>query len=210
MMVDFKRLLVIVFIYASSAKAQGLRLTELELLYGNNYTTFLFWDSKDNYDQSYDYLTTNVFNANLNFKTGRSVVRPSFGLRNSGAKVQINNVPIEWNLNYADLSFGYLHEVFKSNRLVISPGFALYGSYLIKGDQRIGTQQFAVKDDKTFKPFDFGCHALGNLKLKVTQQIALAFEYRLNVGIQQIENNSNQTTRNLSHSFQLGLTTSIH
>lgn len=197
---------VIVFCTMHFSNAQGLKLTAIELTFGKTYSSFQFENSAGEKYGNYQYAALNNFGANFNLTADRHVLRPSLGFRQGGAKTTIETIPIDWKLNYLDLSVGYLFKVLDTERLAISPGVALYGGYLMNGEQNVGDMRFPLAETEALKPFDFGVQGIVNGCFNVNEQLAISLEYRFGYGIAQIENDLQpQTANNIYHALVLGI-----
>lgn len=197
-------LLLLVFVH--KIHAQGLTLSDIELTFGNTYSSFQFKNSAGEKVDNYQYAGLNNLGVNFNLTADRHVLRPSLGMRQGGAKTTIEGIPVDWKLNYIDLSFGYLYKALKTDRLELSPGLALYGGYLLNGDQTVGDMRFPLAETEAIKPFDFGVQGIVNARYNVNDFFAVALEYRYGYGIAQIENDIKpQTANNVYHGISLGL-----
>jgi hypothetical protein len=197
-------LLVLVFVH--KAHSQGLTFSAIELTFGNTYSSFQFKNSAGEKVGNYQYAGLNNFGLNFNLTADRHVLRPSLGFRQGGAKTTIETIPIDWKLNYLDLSVGYLFKALNTERLAISPGVALYGAYLLNGEQKVGDMRFPLAETEALKPFDFGVQGIVNGCFNVNEQLAISLEYRFGYGLAQIENDLKpQTANNIYHALVLGI-----
>jgi hypothetical protein len=186
--------------------SQDFKLKEFSIVGGKNYSTFLFHDSKGNKDKSLDVISLNTFGANASMVNGKSSIRPEFIFRQAGAKSDADGLPLSWKMNYVDLNLGYLYSVFQSNRFSISPGLALGFGYMMNGEQYIGNMRYSLVDTKALSRFDCTAHGLTNFKLQLSEDINLSLEYRIGLGIKQIEKDqTEQKTRNLFQSALLAI-----
>ena len=189
-----------------TSNAQGMALTDIELTFGNTYSSFQFKNSAGEKEGNYNYAALRNFGVNFNLTADRHVLRPSLGFRQGGAKTAIEGTPVDWKLNYLDLSVGYLYKVLNTERLEISPGLALYGGYLLNGEQNVGDMRFPLAETEAIKPFDFGVQGMVNARFNVSEQFAISLEYRFGYGIAQIENDVQpQTANNIYHALVLGV-----
>lgn len=187
--------------------AQREAVKDVELTFGNMYSSFQFRNSAGDREGGYGYAALNSFGVNLNLRSGRHVLRPCLGLRQGGAKTTIENTPVDWKLNYFDLSMGYLYKILHTDNLEISPGIALYGGYLLNGEQNIGeNSRLLMKDTGAIKSFDFGMQGIVNSRFQINDQLGFTLEYRFGYGMAQIENDLEpQTANNLYHAVILGI-----
>lgn len=198
------QLLLLFFI--SKTHAQGLTFSAIELTFGRTYSSFQFENSAGEKYGNYNYAALNNFGANVNLTADRHVLRPSLGFRQGGAITTIETIPIDWKLNYIDLSVGYLFKVLDTERLAISTGVALYGAYLLSGEQNVGDMRFPLAETEALKPFDFGVQGIVNGCFNVNEQLAISLEYCFGYGIAQIENDLQpQTANNIYHALVLGI-----
>lgn len=186
--------------YASSF-AQGLQLSEIDLVGGKTFTSFLYKDSEGSKDKTLDYTMNNSFGINFNLSAQKHVLRPELIFRQGGSKSDYAGTQLNWKLNYLDLNLGYLYRIIQTEKFEVAPGLAIGAGYLLNGDQYIGNVRYNVVDNKSLKRFDFGIQGITQFKMNITESFSLGLEYRFGMGITQIENDINaQKSRNIYHS----------
>jgi hypothetical protein len=208
-----KRLLFLISLSFISGHSfsQTLDLKGFSLVGGKNYTTFLFHDSEGNKDKTLDVVSLHSFGINASLTKGKSTLRPELLFRQAGAKSDANGLPLSWKMNYIDLNVGYLFSLLTSERFAISPGLAVGCGYMLNGEQYIGDMRYSLIDTKALSRFDFTAQAMSNFKLQLSEAINLSLEYRVGLGINQIEKDlTAQKTRNVFQSALLGIGYSIH
>jgi hypothetical protein len=189
-----------------TSNAQGMALSDIELAFGNTFSSFQFKNSAGEKEGNYQFTALRNFGVNFNLTDHRHVLRPSLGFRQGGAKTTIEGIPVDWKLNYLDLSVGYFYKALKTERLEISPGLALYGGYLLNGEQNVGEMRFQLAETKAINPFDFGVQGMVHSRFNVSEQFAISLEYRFGYGIAQIENDVQpQTSNNIYHALVIGV-----
>jgi hypothetical protein len=87
----------------------------------------------------------------------------------------------------------------------LSPGASLGLDYLTKGEQSIGSQRYNLIENKIFKRLNLGMNLFANAQFKVTETLSLLFEYRFGLGLNQIEKDADEVTRNVSNTALVGL-----
>ncbi len=189
----------------SGAKAQ-LQATEINLIGGKTFSTFIFRNSESEKDETLQYTMNNSFGINLQLESGSHVLRPEIMFRQGGAKSDFAGTALSWKLNYLDLNFGYLYKVINSDRFEVSPGVAIGAGYLLNGEQYIGTTRYTIAETKSLNNFDLGAQGIANFKAKLSESMSLSLEYRFGAGLIQIENDVNpQKSRNIYQSALLGI-----
>jgi hypothetical protein len=180
------------------SNAQQLQLTDINLLGGRNFSTFLFKDSEGNKDKTLDYEALSTFGINFNLSNGRQILRPELSFRQAGAKTDYEGIALSWKMNYLDVNLAYLVNVLNSDRFVVAPGLGLVTGYMLTGEQYIGCTRYSITDTKALRPLDFCFQGLAHFRANITENLALSLEYRFGLGMTQIENDINaQKSRNL-------------
>ena len=194
------------FIFAFGSLSQGLKLNQISLMGGKNFSSFRFRDSDGNKDKTLDFVALNSFGINANFSANKHILRPELMLRQAGAKSDINGTALSWLMNYLDLNVAYLYSFLQTERFSVSPGLAVGFGYMQSGEQYIGTMRYSLVSTKALSRFDCGLQGITNFKAQISENINLSFEYRFGMGITQIEKDvTPQKTYNIYHSALLGL-----
>lgn len=190
----------------TASYAQNMKLTDINLVGGRNFSTFIFKDSEGNIDKSIDYEALNTFGVNFNLMSGRHILRPELSFRQAGAKSDYDGLSLSWKMNYLDINFAYLINVINSGRFLIAPGVGFGAGYMLTGEQYVGITRYSIVETKSLKSFDVGFQCLAHFRANITDNLTLSIEYRFGMGITQIENNdAEQKSRNMYHSALLGL-----
>jgi hypothetical protein len=189
------------------ARSQGIKLEQISLVGGKNFSSFIYKDSDGTKDKGYDMVALNSFGINAGFASGHHVLRPEIQFRQAGAKSSdLNGLALSWKMNYIDISVGYLYSVLKTDRFSISPGLALGYGYMLNGEQFIGEKRYSIPETNSLSRHDLAFKALTNFQVQISEDLNLGLEYRFTGGIMQIEKDSTpQKTHNLSHSALLVL-----
>jgi hypothetical protein len=183
-----------------------MKLTDINLVGGRNFSTFSFKNSEGSKDQKLNYVGLNTFGVNFNLTAGRHILRPELSFRQAGAKSDYEGIPLSWKMNYLDVNLAYLVNVLNSERFVVAPGVGLGAGYMLNGEQYIGSTRYSITDTKALKPFDFGFQGLAHFRANITDNLSLSLEYRFGMGITQIENADNaQKSRNIYQAALLGI-----
>ena len=190
-----------------NAHSQGLKLEQISLFGGKNFSTFIYKNSQGIKDKGYDLISLNTFGINAGLTTGNNIFRPEIEIRQAGAKsLNMNGLALSWKMNYLNFSMGYLYSVIRTERFSISPGIAIGYGYMLSGEQNIGEKRYSITETKSLSRHDLTCQAIANFRAKLSQDLTLGLEYRFNAGIMQIENDiTPQKTHNLSHAAILVL-----
>lgn len=201
----FLSFLIVTNVYAQDEKC----LTQLNINFGKTFTTFIYGNNSADADLNIDYTTGNSYAVDLGFKLGdKHMLHPEVRYQQYGAQSAVNNTPISWRLNYIGGGLGYFYSAFTTDFMSIAPGIVVNANYMISGEQTFGTSRFDVKEDELLKPVDVVTSIALNSRFKVTEYLFINFEYRLGIGLTEIENengNNDEKTRNLGHIAALGL-----
>jgi hypothetical protein len=183
-----------------------MKLEEITLVGGKNFSSFLFKDSEGSKDKTLNYHMLNSFGIHFGLQGGNHILRPEIMFRQAGAKSDFEGTALSWKMNYLDVNLAYLYSVVNTNRFALSPGVGIGAGYMLNGDQYIGDTRYKIAESSALKRFDFGFHGIANFKAYITDYFSLSLEYRFGMGITQIENDVNaQQSRNIYHSALLGL-----
>ncbi|MBI5540765.1 MAG: outer membrane beta-barrel protein [Bacteroidia bacterium] len=129
---------------------------KISLNFAQVFSGFRFKDSQGNEDEylsrdiKYSYAVNyeKVFSPGFYFK-------PEIGYKNFGAKSNVDNTKIDWNLHYLDFNLGggYLYKQHKIKPYI---GAAFYFAYMYKGDQTIGSDSYDLLKLKALSTTDYG------------------------------------------------------
>ncbi len=205
---------IIVFLQFLSLLSLGQKFGSIH--FAQNYATFKYYDSEGNPNE---HLTSDIkpsYGFNFNKVFSQAIfLRSEIGYKNYGAISMLdNNERINWSLHYLDFNAGggYLHSKFK-----IKPyaGVCFYFSYLYKADQIIGSRYYNMLITNSIKKPDYGINSFLGLQYPFLLQhdpfseyVAVFFEYRNVMGLNQLETNldgTNQKLFNRANSFHFGV-----
>lgn len=181
-----------------------IKVDQINLLAGKNNTKFLYAFGSENKPTNWISGSSYSLSVNLELKS-KHILRPEINLYQAGAKSSADNIPLNWRLNYLGIGCGYAYKVLELKSLTLSPGASLGLDYLTKGEQSIGNQRYDVIENKVFNRINLGMNLFANAQFKVTETLSLLFEYRFGLGLNQIEKDADETTRNVSNTAFVGL-----
>lgn len=183
--------------------------SQMHVKAGKVFSTFLFRNSDNNRDETLKYVANNYLGISYDIAVGqRHLFRPEIAYREAGARSQINNLKLSWDLKYFDFNFSYLFKTYGNQKFSLYQGFGPSFGYLLAGEQYTGLNYVDLKENKSLKTTDFGLNFIANAKLRIIDSLYLSVEYRYGLGLQQIEKDANkpsQVTRNRYHGVLLGL-----
>jgi hypothetical protein len=181
----------------------------LNILFGQNASTFVFTKSDGSKSKDMEFSCGNTFAVGLEFTlAGKHLVNPEIMYYEAGAKSDFNGTPISWKFNYIGLGCGYGYKMINKSRFSMIPGFIIGADYLAKGIQNIGLNRYNVQEINAITNWNVRSNVFLNNRLKVSEFMSIMFEYRFGIGLNQIEKkdaDQNQKTRNIGHHFTLGL-----
>jgi hypothetical protein len=76
---------------------------------------------------------------------------------------------------------------------------------MTKGEQTIGNERYSITESDILKRLNVGTSLFANAQIKVTETLYLQFEYRFGIGLNQIEKDVGEKTRNISNTALIGL-----
>jgi hypothetical protein len=193
------------FALSVTAFAQSkVKVDEVNFFAGKNTTKFLYAFGSEKKPTNWISGNSYSFSLNLTLKP-KHILRPEINVYHAGAKSTAENIPIDWKLNYLGVGCGYAYQVLQLKSITLSPGASLGLDYLTKGEQSIGSQRYDLIENKVFKRVNLGMNLFANAQFKVTETLSLLFEYRFGLGINQIEKDADEVTRNVSNTALVGL-----
>ena len=175
---------------------------------GKTFSSFLFADTSGKEDENLRYRVGNTYNMSVGFALGkRHLLRPEIHYSEMGATSTVLDAPVEWKLNYVGVGTGYLCRLNKSDSLFsLSLGALMSYDYLLKGEQMMGDTRYNLQENDALKDWNLNAGVLLNSRFKVTETLYLNFEYRFNMGLNQIEKkDQGEQTKNIGHKALLGL-----
>ncbi|NBR14819.1 MAG: hypothetical protein EBQ94_12975 [Flavobacteriales bacterium] len=181
-----------------------VKADEINLLIGKNTTKFLYAFGSET--KPTQWVNGNSYSLNLNLELApKHFLRPEINYYQAGAKSTVDNIPLEWKLNYLGLGCGYAFKALSLKTISLSTGASFGADFLTNGEQTIGTERYNVTEIELLKRLNVSSNVFANAKFKVTETLYLQFEYRFGVGLNQIEKDSGEKTRNISNTALIGL-----
>lgn len=178
----------------------------LNLFYGKNATNFIFKEGSAK--KATNYAFGEFYGINLGIKvTRRQTLRPEINFYQAGAKSTFNNVPLNWKLDYIGVGSAYLVQIIgkDSVKFNLSTGAFFSLDYLLKGNQAIGTTNYNIIRENSLERYNITSALLINGTYKVTESLFLNFEYRFNFGLNNIEKDQNEITKNIGNTGAVGI-----
>ena len=193
------------FALSVTAFAQSkVKVDDVNFFAGKNTTKFLYAFGSEKKPMNWISGTSYSFSLNLSLKP-KHILRPEINVYRAGAKSTAENIPLDWKLNYLGVGCGYAYRLLQLKSITLSPGASLGLDYLTKGEQSIGSQRYNLIENKIFKRLNLGMNLFANAQFKVTETLSLLFEYRFGLGLNQIEKDADEVTRNVSNTALVGL-----
>jgi hypothetical protein len=196
------------FALGFGSKAQeGKLVQQINFKAGKSFSSFLFKDANGNKDENLSYRSGNTYNLSVGLGFGsKHLLRPEIQYSEMGAKSSFLDAPVDWKLNYLGVGACYLYKLLNKETISFSPGIILGYDYLLKGEQTIGNTRYNLNQNDALKAWDLNAGLLLNSRFKVTESLYLNFEYRFNVGLNQIEKqDQGEKSKNIGHKALLGL-----
>jgi hypothetical protein len=190
------------------SKAQeGKLVQQVNFNAGKSFSSFLYKDANGNKDENLGYRSGNTYNLSVGFGFGsKHLLRPEIQYSEMGATSSFLDAPVDWKLNYLGVGASYLFKVLNKETISLSPGVNIGYDYLLKGEQTVGNSRYDLNELDALKAWDLNAGLLLNSRFKVTESLNLNFEYRFNMGLNQIEKqDQGEKSKNIGHKVQLGL-----
>lgn len=190
------------------SKAQvGKLIQQVNFNVGKSFSSFLYKDATGNKDENLGYRSGNTYNLSVGLGFGsKHLLRPEIQYSELGAKSSFLDAPVDWKLNYLGVGASYLYNVLNKETISLSPGVNIGYDYLLKGEQTVGSTRYNLNQNDALKAWDLNAGLLLNSRFKVTESLYLNFEYRFNMGLNQIEKqDQGEKSKNIGHKAQLGL-----
>jgi hypothetical protein len=205
-----KNIIVTLSLFALSfgSKAQeGKLIQQVNFNAGKTFSSFLYKDADGNKDENLGYRSGNTYNLSVGLGFGsKHLVRPEIQYSEMGAKSSFLDVPVDWKLNYLGVGATYLYKVLNKETISLSPGVNIGYDYLLKGEQTVGSTRYNLNQNDALKAWDLNAGLILNSHFKVTESLYLNFEYRFNMGLNQIEKqDQGEKSKNIGHKALLGL-----
>jgi hypothetical protein len=189
-------------------KAQdGKLIQQVNFNAGRTFTSFLYKDANGSKDENLGYRSGNTYSLNIGLGFGtKHLVRPEIIYSELGAKSSFLDAPVDWKLNYLGVGASYLYKLIDKETISVSPGAMIGYDYLLKGEQTIGSTRYNLNQNEALKAWDLNAGLLLNSRFKVTESLFLNFEYRFNMGLNQIEKqDQGEKSKNIGHRALIGL-----
>lgn len=199
---------ITLFVTCYGLKAQdGKLIQQVNFNAGRTFSSFLFEDEDGNKDQNLSYRSGNTYNLSIGLGFGtKHLVRPEILYSELGAKSSFLDAPVDWKLNYLGVGASYLFKIIDKETISLSPGAMIGYDYLLRGEQTIGSARYNLAENDALKAWDLNAGLLLNSRFKVTESLFLNFEYRFNLGLNQIEKqDQGEKSRNIGHRALIGL-----
>jgi hypothetical protein len=193
-------------VFASKAQ-EGKLIRQVNFNAGKTSSSFIYKDANGNKDENLTYRSGNMYNLNVGLGFGsKHLLRPEIQYSEMGAKSSFLDAPIDWKLNYLGVGSSYLYKLLNYETISLSPGVILGYDYLLKGEQTIGNTRYNLNQNEALKVWNLNGGFLLNSRFKVTESLFLNFEYRFNMGLNQIEKqDQGEKSKNIGHKALLGL-----
>ena len=181
-----------------------VKADEINFLVGKNATKFLYQFGSET--KPTQFVNGNAYSLNIGINLSeKHTLRPELNLYQAGAKTTVDDLPLNWKLTYLGVGCGYLYNVLNKNTISLSPGAVVGVDYMTQGEQTIGVNRYDVIENNYLKKLNVSAGLLLNSRFKVTETLFLSFEYRFNFGLNQIEIDSEEKTRNIGNTALIGL-----
>lgn len=194
--------------FGFGSKAQdGKLIQQVNFNVGKSFSSFLYKDANGNKDENLTYRSGNTYNLSVGLGFGsKHLVRPEIQYSELGAKSSFLDAPVDWKLNYIGVGASYLYKLLNKETISLSPGVVIGYDYLLKGEQTVGNSRYDLNELDALKTWDLNAGLLLNSRFKVTESLYLNFEYRFNMGLNQIEKqDQGEKSKNIGHKALLGL-----
>ncbi len=196
------------FALSFGSKAQdGKLVQQVNFNAGKTFSSFLYTDANGNKDENLSYRSGNTYNLSIGLGFGsKHLLRPEIQYSELGATSSFLDAPLDWKLNYLGVGATYLYKALNKETISLSPGVIVGYEYLLKGEQTVGNTRYDLNQLDAIKTWDLNTGLLLNSRFKVTESLYLNFEYRFNIGLNQIENqDQGEKSKNIGHKALLGL-----
>jgi hypothetical protein len=181
-----------------------VKVSEVNFLTGKNATKFLYAFGSET--KPTQWVNGNSYSLNINVELApKHILRPEVNYYQSGAKSNVDNLALAWKLNYLGLDCGYAYQFLTLKTIHLSGGTSFGLDYMTKGEQTIGNARYSILETDAMKRINVSNSIFTNAQFKVTETLFLQFEYRFGIGLNQIEKDTGEKTRNVSNTAFLGL-----
>jgi hypothetical protein len=201
-----KKLLLSFVVFSTCAlHAQDkIQINTVNFSVGKNATKFLYQFGSET--KPTQFVNGNAYSLNIGIDLSeKHTLRPELNFYQAGAKTTVDDIPLNWKLSYLGVGFGYLYNLLNKNNISLSPGAVVGVDYMTQGEQTIGINRYDIIESNYLKKLNVSAGLLLNSRFKVTETLFLSFEYRFNFGLNQIEIDSEEKTRNIGNVGLIGL-----
>ena len=191
----------------SNTVNSGKTIKYLYLTGGKTFSTFLYSDSLGNTDKDLTYANGQSFGIGMAFVIkDKHTIRPEIHYSELGANSRFLSSDVQWRLYYLGTNTAYLFRAIHKKKYSFSPGLSIGFDYMVSGKQSVGDQRYDLIENNSLKKWDVTAGVILNNNVQITETFSIMFEYRCNIGLNQIENlDVNESTRNIAHRALLGL-----
>jgi opacity protein-like surface antigen len=187
-----------------SFSQKKIKVDEINFLIGKNTTKFLYAFGSET--KPTQWINDNSYSLNVNFALApKHFLRPEVNYYQAGAKSNVDNLALAWRLNYLGLGCGYAYKALSLKTISVSTGVSFGLDFMTKGEQTIGNERYSITESDILKRLNVGTSLFANAQIKVTEALYLQFEYRFGIGLNQIEKDVGEKTRNISNTALIGL-----
>lgn len=181
-----------------------IKVEEINFLVGKNSTKFLYAFGSET--KPTQWINGNSYSLNVNLALApKHYLRPEVNYYQAGAKSSVDNLALGWKLNYLGLGCGYAYKALEIKTVALFAGASLGLDLMTKGEQTIGSERYSVIESQSLKRFNLSSSLFASTQFKVTETLYLQFEYRLGLGLNQIEKDAGEKTRNIANTALVGL-----
>jgi len=193
-------------LYVTTVNAQS----QLTIEASQHFASFKFSDSQGNaLNSEYSGVFTGAYGVGYRFLTGNGILlRSGIGIRKAGATLVYDNMNYSWNLQYADLKLGGGY-MLKKDRFSPYMMVSGYCAYMLRGFQTINNEDFNIKESKSINEMDFGILITPGVQIKLTDALSSFVEFNYLMGLQNLEKDESQESKNISYGLTLGLSLSF-
>ncbi|KAB2871296.1 MAG: PorT family protein [Bacteroidales bacterium] len=199
-------LLLSLMLYANTGNAQSSLSIEASQLY----STFSFTDSQGtslNSDYSGIFVGSYGLAYRYNLNNGITL-RTGIGMRKAGATMVYDNMNYSWDLQYAEVKLGGGY-ILKNERISPYITFSGYYAYMLRGYQTINNEDINLMDAGTINETDFGITITPGFQFTFSDKISSFLEFNYRMGLQNLEKDEGQESKNTAYGLTLGLTISF-
>jgi hypothetical protein len=176
---------------------------------GQVFSTYKYTDSQGNTEKDLTSNITGCFSLGYQYvKYNGLFIRTNMGMRKAGASMTVDEMNISWNVQYADANIG-LGYMFNKWRLKPYFSASPYFAYMLRANQTIGPDNYDILKNKSLKTTDYGLFLSPGFKIALSNYISFYAEYKYILGLQNLENSSNQQSFNRGFSINLGVAVTI-